>query len=631
MSEGFVSMEDSPRFHYQPLVGRDIRILRVEPGPIGSPVRCTLEHVPFESGSDGAEKSHRLICLSYVWGSPEPDGDIAVNGRPFTVKHNLLDALDKLRTHCGEFTQHPVWVDAICINQSDVQEKSRQVLRMTDIYLHAEGVVAWLGLNVPEQDSSTLQFNFAMAIACWPSESEGLLEGEIQRSKAAVDDRKEITVSAESLVILKTFLDHPWFHRVWTFQEAVSGRRQCRLYCGGQSVPLNCLLAFGLAYLESTIPHPTTDEAAMLYGLQLIVRTRKVVFDVLNHGQGAVTDAPSDVEAALGLLRLLCSSSVRDCGTAHDYMYGILGLWKFLYLRHHEMPSTLYPDYSQSFETTCHRYASYLIMKTGALRVFSMSRPCLSPGIPSWVPNFAEIMPVELDFLDTESTVSISSDMAEVTVNGYLIGHCLDGWAEGDKYEPLSDISKIQPWLARRLLQFEKEYIIPAAQIKRCPAQQLWDSWLKQFQVMNRARFQQIMSIYRSTLSTDDDPGPHVLEEEDLSIQEDEKKVFQRDVDLLIGGLLGPQFLLDSGDIVSSKYLATTLKKGDKVFYLQGAKTLESGLLHTLRPISSNRYRLLGMVFLTIHDYVVADWNTGVFDKSGMTGSESSLESLILV
>lgn len=57
---------------------------------------------------------------------------------------NLAGVLRHLR---NEKTARTLWVDAICINQSDMAEQEAQVLRMTDIYSCASRVVVWLGLD----------------------------------------------------------------------------------------------------------------------------------------------------------------------------------------------------------------------------------------------------------------------------------------------------------------------------------------------------------------------------------------------------------------------------------------------------------------------------------------------------
>ncbi|KAI9157921.1 heterokaryon incompatibility protein-domain-containing protein [Paramyrothecium foliicola] len=113
------------------------RLLRILPSiDPSSPVDCRLEHVLLEAGDVSYE------ALSYTWGSGHKTHAITLDGRPFPVTSNLMAALLRLR-----YQEHDryLWVDAVCINQNDIAERSREVLRMLLIYQRAEQVVVWLG------------------------------------------------------------------------------------------------------------------------------------------------------------------------------------------------------------------------------------------------------------------------------------------------------------------------------------------------------------------------------------------------------------------------------------------------------------------------------------------------------
>ncbi|KAK6221608.1 hypothetical protein LQW54_001380 [Pestalotiopsis sp. IQ-011] len=81
------------------------------------------------------------IALSYVWGDRSATTDILVNDVPFAVSLNLASALAEFHLHnllCGVPDGRPlrVWVDAICINQHDLDERARQVAFMGDICIN---------------------------------------------------------------------------------------------------------------------------------------------------------------------------------------------------------------------------------------------------------------------------------------------------------------------------------------------------------------------------------------------------------------------------------------------------------------------------------------------------------------
>jgi hypothetical protein len=82
------------------------------------------------------------VCLSYTWGQAGDELPIRLNGKLYCVRRNLYDFLHLARkrlTYCW------LWIDALCINQADVEERNHQVQQMGTIFAGAKLVVAWLG------------------------------------------------------------------------------------------------------------------------------------------------------------------------------------------------------------------------------------------------------------------------------------------------------------------------------------------------------------------------------------------------------------------------------------------------------------------------------------------------------
>lgn len=70
------------------------------------------------------------------------DDTLVVNGEEIPARENLLSALRSFqRRNDTAF----LWVDAVCINQDDLEEKMTQIKLMGDIYSLAERTVIWLG------------------------------------------------------------------------------------------------------------------------------------------------------------------------------------------------------------------------------------------------------------------------------------------------------------------------------------------------------------------------------------------------------------------------------------------------------------------------------------------------------
>ena len=96
--------------HGQP----EVRLLRVRPGSVIDPLECDLYCVSLHA-------QPRFKALSYVWGGVEFKRTIVFNGHKVYITPNLYAALEHLR---DLFNTTVLWVDAVCINQSDVRDET---------------------------------------------------------------------------------------------------------------------------------------------------------------------------------------------------------------------------------------------------------------------------------------------------------------------------------------------------------------------------------------------------------------------------------------------------------------------------------------------------------------------------
>jgi Heterokaryon incompatibility protein (HET) len=98
------------------------------------------------------EDSPSFVSLSYVWGekaSPSHTLRCWAYGSDIEITANCHDALRHIRNRFGAVT---IWVDSICINQDDKDEKSSQIPLMEEIYSSAESVFIWLGSGNQRSD-----------------------------------------------------------------------------------------------------------------------------------------------------------------------------------------------------------------------------------------------------------------------------------------------------------------------------------------------------------------------------------------------------------------------------------------------------------------------------------------------
>lgn len=127
---------------YRPLSASQssTRLIQIQPSDDHSaPMCCTMSESKFGD-------IPQYEALSYRWGDSPVKYHIFVNGQDFEVTQNLFNALHFLRRRAGSgATELRYWIDAICINQGDEEEKNQQIRIMPDIYFRAETVLVWLG------------------------------------------------------------------------------------------------------------------------------------------------------------------------------------------------------------------------------------------------------------------------------------------------------------------------------------------------------------------------------------------------------------------------------------------------------------------------------------------------------
>ena len=120
---------------YQPLQQGEIRIVTLAPGKWNHRLECTLKTVSLDDNL-----SHE--ALSYVWGDASIKKPIFLQKHRFQVTQSLESALRHLRHENSERT---MWIDALCINQTDDAEKTVQVKQMQFIYARTPHLVIWVG------------------------------------------------------------------------------------------------------------------------------------------------------------------------------------------------------------------------------------------------------------------------------------------------------------------------------------------------------------------------------------------------------------------------------------------------------------------------------------------------------
>jgi hypothetical protein len=113
----------------------EFRVLHILPGAVQAPLKCKLVHCKLRS-------SIAYDALSYCAGDPNDTRQIILNGYPFKTFRSTHEALLRFRSAVEVVV---MWIDQICINQTDIAERDSQVLLMRDRYKCASHTHVWLG------------------------------------------------------------------------------------------------------------------------------------------------------------------------------------------------------------------------------------------------------------------------------------------------------------------------------------------------------------------------------------------------------------------------------------------------------------------------------------------------------
>jgi Heterokaryon incompatibility protein (HET) len=172
------------------------------------------------------DDSPEYIALSYAWGNPNDMCLILLDNMEFSVRVNLESAL----YHLCRSSVTTMWVDALCINQSDDGEKSEAVQEMKRVYEDAAHVIVWLGPSGDDSDVALQTMNEIGEEACDTDFLDILLAGlmapgaECSARHAALAQFAFDRMSLRLFEAIARLTYRPWWFRVWVFQELVLAR-----------------------------------------------------------------------------------------------------------------------------------------------------------------------------------------------------------------------------------------------------------------------------------------------------------------------------------------------------------------------------------------------------------------------
>ncbi|KAF9696588.1 hypothetical protein EKO04_005207 [Ascochyta lentis] len=332
-------VSDTERYEHSPLQDRSsIRLITLLPGNFSTPLRCQIAEF----------QKHSLTpyeALSYTWGDSEApesiqiceSADLEPTIQIVPITRNLYEALQRLRTE----EPRKLWIDALCINQSDLEEKGHQVASMGQVYCKADRVIVWLG-----EDQA------------YPR-TRALLT---QDGK----NRWPLTLPEVDLGELVTI---PWFFRVWAVQEYVLPQHV--------SYQLGPLL-IPAKHLESVV----TRTGAYIDGNKRLYDQWKSICLLFEYRELVQKRMSNEGDPRLTLVRMFLDlTRQRLCKDSRDRIYSILGIYA---------DANVFPDYTLPPQQVYQDFVSKSLIAGD----FSILHECCI-GIPnadeqSYVPFFGQ-------------------------------------------------------------------------------------------------------------------------------------------------------------------------------------------------------------------------------------------------
>lgn len=420
---------DSARqvYKYKPLEPGFIRLLYLLPG----------ENMDQDLQGVVVQVSHNLDCygpgdtywaLSYVWGVDERTEELVTPDGIIRITSSLSAALRHLRQRTTPLT---LWIDAVCINQSDNTEKVQQIRLLPTIFQNAEFTYAfWAGSGTESADDAAIEMltqvqaqvrlqelktEWDLGSDSEASEEDWALE-ELELTVRIPPSWGNKSIPPPEYPVwnhLEALFSRPWFQRAWILQEVVASA-DLRVVCGNSLVDWGQLqIAVEIVYCEAQASEHET-----------MIRIRDKLEPFMAIAMQREWEARQHRWALISLLerfRHLASTLRRD------RFFALLGLSS------DANEPEFAPDYSSPLEVIVLRFARVFVRQgRGMQLLYRAGLNAHSHRFPSWVPDWTQPKPDCLHESDQRSVpfdasksqeeqIRASADTDELRVGGYAV------------------------------------------------------------------------------------------------------------------------------------------------------------------------------------------------------------------
>ncbi|KAJ2990145.1 hypothetical protein NUW58_g3102 [Xylaria curta] len=222
---------------------RQIRVFILKPGLPKDPLVGSFEIVTIVPDTHlSSINSAEWEAVSYVWGNQELTEPIRIDGSVRCVTHNVISLLIDLR-----WSDKPrrLWIDGICINQDDPNEKSQQIGIMLQVYQNAKSVIIWLKEISGELAASLAAIQWMEKLLSEQEDTPLSNTKSLQRDFDTTHNFRHGFVGK--------LLANPWFTRIWVIQEAVVARNLL-VFMASELVPWDSLVNLAFRFAAQRLP-----------------------------------------------------------------------------------------------------------------------------------------------------------------------------------------------------------------------------------------------------------------------------------------------------------------------------------------------------------------------------------------
>ncbi|KLJ12168.1 hypothetical protein EMPG_09596 [Blastomyces silverae] len=390
-----------------------IRLAEILPGQSNDNLQLNLQHTTLQNAP-------AYEALSYEWAGNLGLRPVKCGSQEFRLSANLRAGLKRLR-----YTNRRrlIWVDAICIDQDNSQERSHQVSLMRDIYRNAQRALIWIG---EEKEHTGAAFEIIPALAeNWAAQGSQDDKPPSMPPRSTAEPHANQLLDPSNKALWNSIIDvftRPYFKRTWIIQEIIVSKA-ASVICGGWMVDWTSFHRAANHIVQDEFRASREPQPSTLFLIALIRRIERRfekrdlrLRTLLRHFRASKALDPRD--KVFALLGLMCGN---NASPTDRQLKGIKA------------------DYTKPVEHVYRETAACIFMEEQNLKLLTNEYPPNArerQDMPSWVPDWsANTKPLH--------PLIRQSDRLSTLIKGDI--HCTDTslFVNGNIFDTISYVSEV--------------------------------------------------------------------------------------------------------------------------------------------------------------------------------------------